>query len=128
MNRVLMTCLILALFGSLAPAVEPPSPPSHGRTRQQHEWLRGHLDADMGTIKTFPKGAFDEMHRTVPRTTRDETDLLADYYQLSRKIAEREVREIFQAQIAQAQVIQCKRPSARRSAPGRSAPRGPARG
>ena len=52
----------------------------------------------MGTIKTFPKGAFDEMHRTVPRTTRDETDLLADYYQLSRKIAEREVREIFQAQ------------------------------
>ncbi len=106
MKRVLMTCLILAFFSSLTVAVEPPSPPPHGRTRQQHDWLREHLAADMGTINTFPNDAFDEMRRMVTRATRDETDLLADYYELSRKVAEREVRQIVQAQIAQAQVIQ----------------------
>ena len=113
MKPVLLTCLILACSGSLARAVEPLSPPSHGRTKQQHDWLRGNLDADMGTINTFPTDAFEEMHRMVTRATRDETDLLADYYKLTRKVAEREMRQIVQAQIAQAQVIQAQAAQAR---------------
>ena len=106
MRRVTMTCLLLALSGSLAQAVEPPSPPPHGRTKQQKDWLRDHLAAEMRTINTFPTNAFDEMRQKVGSTTPDETDLLTDCYQLTRRIAERELRQIAQALIAQAQAGQ----------------------
>jgi hypothetical protein len=98
-----MTCLILALAGSLALAVEPPGPPPHGKTKQQHDWLRDHLAADMEIINTFPEQAYADMRQKVASTSREETNLLADCYQLSRKLAEQEMRLIAAAQIAQAQ-------------------------
>jgi len=41
----------------------------------------------MRTINTFPTNAFDEMRQKVGSTTPDETDLLTDCYQLTRRIA-----------------------------------------
>ena len=128
MNRVLMTCLILALFGSLAPAVEPPSPPSHGRTRQQHEWLRGHLDADMGTIKTFPKGAFDEMHRTVLARPGMRPIYWPTTISSPARLPSGRCGRFSRPKSRRPKSFSASGPSARRSAPGRSAPRGPARG
>ena len=106
MKHVTMTCLMLALAGSLALAVEPPSPPPHGKTKQQQKWLRDHLRADMRTINTFPDKAYGSMALMVNSATGNETDLLADCYQLTRKIAEQEMRQIAQAQIAQVRALQ----------------------
>jgi hypothetical protein len=97
---------MLVLAGSLALAVEPPSPPPHGKTKQQQKWLRDHLRADMRIINTFPDKTYGSMAFMVNSATGNETDLLADCYQLPRKIAEQEMRQIAQAQIAQAQALQ----------------------
>jgi hypothetical protein len=101
MKCVTMTCLILALAGSLAPAVEPLGPPPHGKTKLQKDWLRAHLAGDIQAIDAFPRSACGDMRKKLTFATRDETDLLADYYQLSREIADREMRQIVQAQIPQ---------------------------
>ena len=60
----------------------------------------------MQAVGTFPESAYGKMARLVTLATRDETDLLADYYRLSRKIAEQERRQVVQAQIARAQIAQ----------------------
>ena len=102
MKRVTMTCLVLMFAGSLAMAAEPRTPPHHGKTKEQRDWLRRHLNADMQAVNTFPKEACGEMHRMVAYATPAEIDLLADCYYLTRKIAEAELREIAQAQVARA--------------------------
>ena len=102
MKRVMMTWLILTLAGSFALAIEPLDPPPHGMTKQERDWLRRHLEADMGTMNTFPKEAYEKMHRMVAYATADEIDRLTDCYQLTRKIAAGELRQLTRAQIAQA--------------------------
>ena len=117
-----MTCLVLALSGSLALAVEAPSPPAHGNAKQQKKWLREHLAADMRTINAFPEKAYGSVALMVNSASSHETDLLADCYQLTRKIAEEELRQIAQAQAAQAQIAQAQAAQAQAAQPGVAQP------
>ena len=92
MTRTASICLLLALSSSLATAVEPPAP-AHYSTKQKHEWLRENLAADMWTLGTFPYGGYKEMVNLVTQANPKETDSLVNYYALSRKIADRELRQ-----------------------------------